>query len=51
MMQILSHRGYWKSIKEKNSFIAFERSFLAMHGVETDLRDDSKKKGGGNYIS
>lgn len=38
-MQILSHRGYWKSMEEKNSIIAFDRSFFSLYGLETDLRD------------
>jgi len=38
-MQIISHRGYWKSTEEKNREIAFERSFALGFGTETDLRD------------
>ncbi len=38
-MKILSHRGYWKSVQEKNSEEAFERSFSLGFGTETDLRD------------
>lgn len=38
-MQIISHRGYWREAPEKNTKIAFERSFLHGYGVETDLRD------------
>lgn len=38
-MIILSHRGYWKSKEEKNSTIAFDRSFSLNFGMETDLRD------------
>ncbi len=38
-MQIISHRGYWKEISEKNQAIAFERSFGLGFGTETDLRD------------
>lgn len=38
-MIILSHRGYWKSIQEKNTPIAFERSFSLAFGTETDFRD------------
>ncbi len=38
-MQIISHRGYWKSVKEKNTEIAFSRSFALNYGTETDLRD------------
>ena len=39
MMKIISHRGYWKSLEEKNSKIAFERSFELGFGTETDIRD------------
>ena len=38
-MIILSHRGYWKTEKEKNSITAFERSFSMGFGTETDVRD------------
>lgn len=38
-MKILSHRGYWKTIEEKNSLVAFERSFALGFGTETDVRD------------
>jgi glycerophosphoryl diester phosphodiesterase len=36
---ILSHRGYWKTEPEKNSLLAFERSFASGFGTETDIRD------------
>lgn len=38
-MIVLSHRGYWKEPSEKNSIIAFERSFQRGFGTETDIRD------------
>ncbi|WP_312062033.1 phosphodiesterase [Pantoea septica] len=38
-MEIISHRGYWKSPQEKNSLVAFERSFNLGFGTETDVRD------------
>jgi glycerophosphoryl diester phosphodiesterase len=38
-MQILSHRGWWATPGEKNSSVAFLRSFAAGYGTETDLRD------------
>jgi hypothetical protein len=38
-MQILSHRGYWKTPEEKNARIAFDRSFALDFGTETDFRD------------
>lgn len=40
-MRILSHRGYWLTSNEKNSELAFRRSFLSGYGTETDLRDCS----------
>jgi len=39
VIKIISHRGYWKSIEEKNSKVAFERSFSQGFGIETDIRD------------
>jgi hypothetical protein len=38
-MQIISHRGYWKTPNEKNCRIAFQRSFGLELGTETDIRD------------
>lgn len=38
-MIILSHRGYWKTVHEKNQLTAFQRSFDLQFGTETDLRD------------
>lgn len=38
-MQILSHRGYWKTPEEKNLPVAFTRSFELGFGTETDVRD------------
>lgn len=38
-VHILSHRGYWKTAPEKNTNVAFDRSFQAGFGTETDLRD------------
>ncbi|KDA94724.1 hypothetical protein [Pantoea agglomerans] len=38
-MIIISHRGYWKEIPEKNQIQAFERSFRLGYGTETDVRD------------
>lgn len=38
-MEIISHRGYWKKIDEKNQLISFERSFSYGFGTETDIRD------------
>jgi glycerophosphoryl diester phosphodiesterase len=36
---ILSHRGYWQDLEERNGRAAFERSFDTGFGTETDLRD------------
>ena len=38
-MQIISHRGYWKTPEEKNLKTAFDRSFSLGFGTETDFRD------------
>ncbi|RRS04366.1 phosphodiesterase [Aquabacterium soli] len=38
-MRIISHRGWWRSPAEKNTMAAFERSFAAGYGTETDVRD------------
>lgn len=38
-MKIISHRGYWRTTKEKNTKIAFQRSFSLGYGTETDIRD------------
>jgi hypothetical protein len=38
-MVILSHRGYWKEVLEKNTKSAFELSFALGFGTETDIRD------------
>jgi hypothetical protein len=38
-MEILSHRGYWRTPHEKNGAIAFARSFDLGFGTETDVRD------------
>lgn len=38
-MIILSHRGYWLKTEEKNTVIAFNRSFSLGFGTETDIRD------------
>ena len=38
-MEIISHRGLWENQLEKNSKIAFQKSFANKLGTETDLRD------------
>lgn len=38
-MIILSHRGFWKTVDERNMRAAFVRSFDSGFGTETDLRD------------
>lgn len=39
MIEVLSHRGYWKTAAEKNGVDAFIRSFALGFGTETDVRD------------
>lgn len=38
-MNIISHRGYWLDISEKNTPLSFDRSFKLGFGTETDIRD------------
>ncbi len=38
-MIVLSHRGYWEEVAEKNAPAAFHRSFDLGFGTETDIRD------------
>lgn len=38
-MIVLSHRGLWQHTSEKNTAVAFSRSFEAGFGTETDIRD------------
>ncbi|MGD2711891.1 hypothetical protein ACP8ZO_25120, partial [Escherichia coli] len=38
-MEIISHRGYWRTNEEKNTITSFERSFSLGFGAETDIRD------------
>lgn len=38
-IEILAHRGWWKSVEEKNTKKAFELAFDNNFGIETDLRD------------
>jgi hypothetical protein len=42
-MIIISHRGLWNDLSERNQRVAFERSFDAGFGTETDLRDCAGK--------
>lgn len=42
-MIVLSHRGYWKEASEKNTTVAFDRSFSLGFGTETDLRDSNSR--------
>lgn len=42
-MKIISHRGYWNSVNEKNTEKAFARSFLLGFGTETDVRDFNRE--------
>jgi glycerophosphoryl diester phosphodiesterase len=38
-MIVLSHRGLWRTNQEKNTEVAFNRSFEMGFGTETDIRD------------
>ncbi|MBQ7531575.1 MAG: hypothetical protein IJT12_07690 [Paludibacteraceae bacterium] len=38
-MQIIAHRGFWKTQAEKNSRVALERAIKCGYGFETDFRD------------
>lgn len=38
-MKIISHRGYWREVSEKNTETAFRQSFELAFGTETDVRD------------
>ena len=42
-MIVLSHRGYWRKIEERNTRKAFERSFAMNFGTETDIRDHDSR--------
>lgn len=42
-MEIISHRGFWETSTEKNSEVAFKRSFNSGFGTETDIRDNNGK--------
>ena len=39
MIKIISHRGYWTNLDEKNQKNAFKRSWDHGFGIETDIRD------------
>jgi len=38
-MQIISHRGYWSNLNDRNTCVAFDKSFDLGFGTETDIRD------------
>ncbi len=38
-MEVLSHRGYWSRVTEKNTSEALNKSFKLNFGTETDIRD------------
>lgn len=42
-MEIICHRGLWRTPSEQNSFDAFARAFEQGFGVETDIRDAGGK--------
>lgn len=39
-MEILAHRGFWKTPSERNTPQAFDRAVAGGYGIETDIRDD-----------
>jgi hypothetical protein len=39
MIEIISHRGFWKKDYDQNTADSFTRSFQSGFGVETDIRD------------
>ncbi|MDB2370100.1 hypothetical protein N9W24_01090 [Gammaproteobacteria bacterium] len=39
MVEIISHRGYWKNTNQQNTLASFSQSFQSGFGVETDIRD------------
>lgn len=39
IMEIISHRGFWRTAEEKNTVQAFERALNSGFGIETDVRD------------
>ena len=41
-MEIISHRGQWNSIDQKNTEQAFIKSLKNNYGIETDLRDHNE---------
>ena len=38
-MKIIAHRGFWRTIEEKNSLTALKRAIKCGYGFETDFRD------------
>ena len=42
-MELLSHRGFWKTADQKNTKEANELSFKNGWGIETDIRDYNKE--------
>jgi glycerophosphoryl diester phosphodiesterase len=42
-MQIISHRGLWRSRSEQNTLTAFRQSLEGGFGIETDVRDHHGK--------
>jgi hypothetical protein len=39
LLNIVSHRGFWKTPDEKNTMKSFRRSLMHSFGIETDVRD------------
>ncbi|EHI61380.1 hypothetical protein [Hungatella hathewayi] len=42
-MEIIAHRGLWKTFEERNQWEALERAALTNMGTETDFRDFNRK--------
>lgn len=41
-LELLAHRGVWKSIPEQNTLQGFEEAFVRSWGIEFDVRDHKK---------
>jgi hypothetical protein len=42
-MKIICHRGYWSKKNQQNTIESFQHAFEHGFGIETDIRDSSKK--------
>ena len=43
IINIISHRGFWKEKKEQNTLESFKKAFQSGFGVETDIRDSQNE--------